>query len=245
MHVVALEKKASTCRSKGAKGEWIEKVYDCVIAYNSLKGKSRCWRWWKILSRGRTKQCPLWLKEKKGDAGIERAEALPKVLTVEEGCQEEAQKKKAKKKGRWMRTVEKEDPGMKSLKKWLRASTRRQARSMMMPRRLRKELLGKVSGEAGTARKSKTMKRKKRNSGKKEKQMELQWAEDENLEESSEQRIMERCSLQAEVTHKAPEFVVHERMSQRKGVKGKKEKKKVKGWSTEGQAALWRKTQKK
>ena len=43
MHVVAPEK-ASTCRSKGAKGEWIDKVYD----YR--------WRWWKTLSRGRTKQ---------------------------------------------------------------------------------------------------------------------------------------------------------------------------------------------
>ena len=38
MYVVAPEK-GSTCRSKGAKGEWIEKVYDYVIAYNSLKGK--------------------------------------------------------------------------------------------------------------------------------------------------------------------------------------------------------------
>ena len=43
MHVVAPEK-ASTCRSKGAKEEWIDKVYD----YR--------WRWWKTLSRGRTKQ---------------------------------------------------------------------------------------------------------------------------------------------------------------------------------------------
>ena len=34
MHVVAPEK-ASTCRSKGTKGEWIEKVYDYVIACNS------------------------------------------------------------------------------------------------------------------------------------------------------------------------------------------------------------------
>ena len=38
MHEVALEK-ASTCRSKGAKVEWIEKVCDYVVACNSLKGK--------------------------------------------------------------------------------------------------------------------------------------------------------------------------------------------------------------
>ena len=30
----------STCRSKIAKGEWVEKVYDYVIACNSLKGKT-------------------------------------------------------------------------------------------------------------------------------------------------------------------------------------------------------------
>ena len=38
MHVVAPEK-ASTCRSKSAKGEWVEKVQDYVSACNSLKGK--------------------------------------------------------------------------------------------------------------------------------------------------------------------------------------------------------------
>ena len=37
MHVTAPEG-VSTCRSKNAKGEWVEKVYDCVIACNSLKG---------------------------------------------------------------------------------------------------------------------------------------------------------------------------------------------------------------
>ena len=38
MHVVVPEK-ASTCRSKGVKGGWIEKVYDYVTACNSLKGQ--------------------------------------------------------------------------------------------------------------------------------------------------------------------------------------------------------------
>ena len=38
MHVVA-PKEASTCRSKGPKGEWIERTYDYVIASGSLKGK--------------------------------------------------------------------------------------------------------------------------------------------------------------------------------------------------------------
>ena len=38
--------------------------------------------------------------------------------------------------------------------------------------------------------------------------------------------------MQLEVMRKAPELVVHERMSQGKGVRGYKSKKKVKGWST-------------
>ena len=37
MHVIAPEG-VSTCRSKNAKGEWVEKVYDYVIACSSLKG---------------------------------------------------------------------------------------------------------------------------------------------------------------------------------------------------------------
>ena len=44
---------------------------------------------------------------------------------------------------------------------------------------------------------------------------------------------MERSSLQLEVMRKVPELVVHERMSQGKGVKGRKEKKKVPGQSVE------------
>ena len=35
MHVIA---PVSTCRSKNAKGEWVEKVYDHVIDCNSLRG---------------------------------------------------------------------------------------------------------------------------------------------------------------------------------------------------------------
>ena len=40
MHVIAPDT-AYTCRSKSEKGDWVEKVFDFVIACNSLKGKSR------------------------------------------------------------------------------------------------------------------------------------------------------------------------------------------------------------
>ena len=66
-----------------------------------------------------------------------------------------------------------------------------------------------------------------------ENQMEVQWVEDERLEEILERR-KEGSSLQAEVMQKVPELVVHERISQgKKKVRGAKEKNKVKGWSTD------------
>ena len=98
MRVVAV-RKASTCRSKGAKGEWIEKVYDNVIACSSLEGNISQMEEVEDLSRGRTKQCPLWLKEKRRCRhGTSRRCRRCCLVTVEEGCQEEAQKKKAEKK---------------------------------------------------------------------------------------------------------------------------------------------------
>ena len=78
MHVVA-PVKASTCRSKGTKGGWIGKVHDYVIACKGPNGKSPRCRWWKTSSRGRTKQCPLWLKEKK-EMQEWNEQKLPKVL---------------------------------------------------------------------------------------------------------------------------------------------------------------------
>ena len=38
MHVIAPER-VSTCRSKNAKGEWVEKVFDYVTACSSLMGR--------------------------------------------------------------------------------------------------------------------------------------------------------------------------------------------------------------
>ena len=64
------------------------------------------------------------------------------VVTVEAGYQEEALKKQLEKKRRQRRTAEKEESGMKWLKKWLRASSRRQARTQM-PSRPHKEQSGK------------------------------------------------------------------------------------------------------
>ena len=115
MHVVAPEK-ASTCRPKSMKGERVEKVYDYVFACNSLKEKVSQ----NFESRPHKSSVFLWWKEKRRcRIGSSRSCRRCCLVTVEEGCQEGAQKKKTEKKERWTRTVEKEESGVKSLNKWL------------------------------------------------------------------------------------------------------------------------------
>ena len=64
--------------------------------------------------------------------------------------------------------------------------------------------------------------------------MAAQWDEEQKLEEILERRRTGGNSLKLEVMQKVSEPVVHERMSQGKGVKCRKEKnKKVPGWSVE------------
>ena len=67
----------------------------------------------------------------------------------------------------------------------------------------------------------------------KENQMGRHWDEEEKLEEVLGRRRMEGSFLQVEVMQKVPEIVVHERMSQVERTKCAKEKKKVKGGSSE------------
>ena len=64
-------------------------------------------------------------------------------------------------------------------------------------------------------------------------QMDMQWVDDEKLEEILERSRAEGSSVQAEVFQKVLELVVHERMSQCGKAKGLEEKKKLKGWSIE------------
>ena len=64
-------------------------------------------------------------------------------------------------------------------------------------------------------------------------QMAAQWDEEQKLDEIVERRRIKGSSLKLEVMQKGPELVVQERRSQGKWVKGRKEKKKVPGWSIE------------
>ena len=67
-------------------------------------------------------------------------------------------------------------------------------------------------------------------------QMAAQWDEEQKLEEILERRWMEGSSSQLEVMRNVLELVVHERMSQRTGVKGLKERTKYQ----DRQWKLWR-----
>ena len=64
MHVV-FPKEASTCRSNGPKGEWIEKSKITSLRVAVSKGRSYRWRWWKNLNQDHIKQSLLWSKEKR------------------------------------------------------------------------------------------------------------------------------------------------------------------------------------
>ena len=99
MHVVAPEK-ASTCTSKSAKGEWVEKVYDYVIACNSLKGKISQMKVVEDFESRPHKAVSFVVEREKELQEWGRSCRRCCLVAVEEGCQEGAQKKKAEKKGR-------------------------------------------------------------------------------------------------------------------------------------------------
>ena len=74
MHVAAAEK-ACTCRSKGTKSEWIEKVYDYVLACNRLKGKISQMEVVEDFVSRPHKAVFFCGWQRKGDAGMVRTEA--------------------------------------------------------------------------------------------------------------------------------------------------------------------------
>ena len=69
MHVVA-PKEASTCRSKGPKGEWTERTSDYVIECNSLKGKNSQMKGVEDFESRPHKSSVFFGRKKKGDTGM-------------------------------------------------------------------------------------------------------------------------------------------------------------------------------
>ena len=113
-------KKRLRADRKAQEGEWIERTNDYVIGSGCLKGK--------ILEmevvedfESRPHKAVSFMVEREKEIREWNGEKMPKVLPGKRGMlQEEAQKRKAKQKGRQMRTGEREESGDKSLKKWLK-----------------------------------------------------------------------------------------------------------------------------
>ena len=82
---------------KGVKGEWIQKVYDCVIACNSRLGTFSPM----VVedSESRPHKAEIFVVEREKEMQKWNEQKLPKVLPGYSvgGCQEEAQKKMAEK----------------------------------------------------------------------------------------------------------------------------------------------------
>ena len=110
MHVIA---PVSTCRSKNAKGEWVEKVYDHVIACNSLKGTISQMNVVEDVESRPHKAVSFALERGKGRQEWNETARRRYLDVVEEGCQEGAQKKKGREEGE----EDSEETGTKSLKK--------------------------------------------------------------------------------------------------------------------------------
>ena len=100
MHVIAPEG-VSTCRSKNAKGKWVEKVYDYVKACSSLKRKNSDM---KVMEDF----------ESRPHKAVTIKNCRRRYLdTVEEGYQEGARKRKV---GRKEKTAKKANKGRRKMR---------------------------------------------------------------------------------------------------------------------------------
>ena len=216
MHVVA-PREASTCRSKNSKGEWIERIYDYVIASGSLKGNLHRWRWWKALSRDHTKQCPLWSRKREKEVQEWNEQKLPKVLpgysggrlpgrrAKERGREDEEEEENGRERKVRYETAQEVVAGIKE-----KAVVHEDAKSTAQ-RTVRQS--DKQSWDCSQIENEEEEEAEEEEVCQKEHPMEWRWAEDEKLEEILEQRRMERYSLQAEVMQKGSEWCMHERKS--------------------------------
>ena len=135
------------------------------------------------------------------------------LATVEARCQEEAQKKKAEKKARW-----KEDSRERRIRNEIAQEVVVGITETTSAHEDVKSTAQRTAGQSvkrnWDCSQSENEEEEEEEDWQKEDQMEVQWAEDEKLEDILERRKMEGGSLQAEVMQKVSELVVHERVSQ-------------------------------
>ena len=106
----------STCRSKSAKGEWVEKVFDYVIACSSLRGRNSDMQVMEDFESRPHKAVTFCSPKRKREAGMERAK-----IAEEEDYQEEARKRKVGKKEKKAKKANKGRTKMSKSKKELEA----------------------------------------------------------------------------------------------------------------------------
>ena len=227
MHVVAAEK-ASTCRSKGTKAEWIEKVYDYVFACSSLKGKiSQMEVVEDFVSRPH--KAVSFLDERGKELQEWNEQKLPKALPGYSGGTLPG--RSTKEKGREEGKVD-EDSGERRIRNEIAQEV---VASIKEKASVHEDVKAKAQRTAERSAKQnwnfshiENETEGEEDDWENENQMDVQWDEDHKLDENLGRRRMEGSTLQVEVMQKAPELVVHERMTEGEEVKCTKEKRKVK-----------------
>ena len=159
------------------------------------KERSHRWRWWKILSRDHIKQCLLWLKEKRRYRnGMSRScrrcfrvysgGRLPGRSAKEKGREEEEEDENSKEKKVRNEIAQEVVAGIKE-----KAGVHEDAKSTAQ------RTVGQSVKQSWDCSQIENEEEEEEEDWQKEDQMEVQWAEDEKLEESLERRRMEGSSF--------------------------------------------------
>ena len=217
MHVVA-PKEASTC-------ERIERIYDYVIASGSLKGKSSQMEVVEDFE-SRPHQAVSFVVRREQERKERCERKLPKVLP---GCSGgKLPGRSTKEKGREEGEVD-EDGEERRIRDQIVQGVVAGIEVKVSGHEGNKEAIQTPAGQSFMRSWDclQTEKYEEEESWREGDQMAVHWDEEQKLEEIWERRRIEGSSLKLEVMQKVPELVVHERMSQGKGVKGLEEKKRV------------------
>ena len=219
----------STCRSKSAKGEWVEKVFDYVLACSSLKGKISQM---KVVEdfESRPHEAVSFVVDRGKEIQEWNEQKLPKVLPGYSGGMLPG--RSTKEKGRERGKVAEDGEERR-----IRVNIVQEVVAGI------KEKVSVHDGEIDEVKRPveqsfmrssdcSQIENEEEESWREWDQIAAQWNEEQNnggyfgMKEDG-------SSLQLEVMQNVPELFVRERMSRGTGVKGFKEKKKVSGWSME------------
>ena len=154
------------------------------------------------------------------------------MVTAEEGCQEETQKKKGREGGKPDEGREERNIGSEIAQEVV-AGIKEEASVQDDAKWTAQRIVGQRVKQIRDCSQIENEEEEEEKGWQEEDQMAVQWDEEQKLEEMLERRRMEGNSLQLEVMQKAPELVVRERMSQGEEGKCTEEPKKMKIWSIE------------